>query len=78
MQNQPEQFSMQEAMRLASTPAGRQLFALLQQQNGDMLRQALNQAAAGDYANVQSTMAALLSDPAAQKLLAELRGNQNE
>lgn len=78
MQNQTEQFSMQEAMRLAGTPAGKQLFALLQKQNGDMLRQAMNQAAAGDFSTVQSTMTALLSDPAAQKLLAELRGNQNE
>lgn len=77
MQKNSDDFSMQEALRLAKTPAGQQLLALLRQQNGDQLRQAMSQAAAGNYGNVQSTLASLLSNPEAQALLRQLQEGNN-
>lgn len=53
MQKNSEDFSMQEAMRLAKSPAGQQLFALLQQTDPAALHQAMDQAAAGDYDHVK-------------------------
>ena len=77
MQKNSDDFSMQEALSLAKTPAGQQLLAMLKQQNGDQLRQAMNQAAAGNYASVQNTLASLLSNPEAQALLRQLQEGSN-
>ena len=70
-------FSMQEAMRLAQSDAGQQLFALLQATQGEQLQTAMDQAAAGDYSNVKKTLQALLADRQAQELLKQLRGDPN-
>ncbi len=75
MQNQsglPQGDSMQQAMRLASSPAGRQLLALLQQQGGENFQKAMAAAAAGNYDQVKSTLSSLLSSPEAQELLRKL------
>ena len=73
MDNQ-NNFSMQDAMRLAATPAGQQLIALLRQQGGRELQHALNSAAVGDYAKAKPALETLMADPQAQKLLNQLRG----
>ena len=65
-------FSIQDAMRLASSAAGQQLIALLQQKGGDGFRQAMASAAGGDYAQAKSALESLMTDPQAQKLLKEL------
>lgn len=70
-------FSMGEAMRLAQSDAGQQLFALLQATQGEQLQAAMDQAAAGDYAGVKKTMQFLLADQQAQALLKQLRGDPN-
>jgi catalase (peroxidase I) len=69
-----DEFSMNDAMRLAKSPAAQQLFAALQAQNADTLQQAMDQAAAGDYEQVKKTMSALLQDPKMQALLRRLGG----
>lgn len=74
MSKKSDDFSMSDAMRLAKSPAGQQLFAALQAQNGDALQQAMDQAAAGDYEQVKKTMSALLQDPKMQALLRQLGG----
>ncbi len=74
MSKKSDEFSMNDAMRLAKSPAGQQLFAALQAQNADALQQAMNQAAAGDYEQVKKTMSALLQDPKMQTLLRQLGG----
>jgi len=48
--NFPNQLSMQDVYRLAKSPAGQQLIALLQQQSGSDFRQAMDSASKGDYA----------------------------
>ena len=78
MQKNADHFSMQEVMRLAQSDTGQQLLTLLKRENGAALQQAMEQAAAGDYAQVQKTMSSLLTSPEAQALLRQLGGNGNE
>jgi len=74
MQKNSQDFSVQEAMRLAKSPAGQQLLAMLKQADGDRMQQAARQAAAGDYANAAQTLSDLLSSPEAQALVKQLGG----
>lgn len=64
---------LEQARLLADTPAGRQLKALLQQNNAQGLRQAMDQAAKGDYASAKRTIEAFLTTPEATALLRQLR-----
>jgi len=67
-------FSMQDAMRMANTDAGKQLLNLLQQNNADALNQAMSQANEGDFSNLSKTLAPLLSSPEVQQLLKQMGG----
>ena len=67
-------FSMADAMRLAQTPAGQQLIALLQQQGSVDMQQALNQAASGNYQLAKEQLLPLLQSPQIQALLKQLGG----
>ena len=69
-----QSFSMQEAMRLAQSDAGKQLLSLLQNTQADQLQAAMDQAAAGDYEQVKKTMSSLLASPEAQALVKKLGG----
>lgn len=74
MQKNSQDFSMEEVMRLAKSPAGQQLLAMLQQSDSDRVQQAASQAAAGDYTSAAQTLNALLSSPEAQALVKQLGG----
>jgi len=63
---------VQEAMKIASTPAGKQLMALLQKQGGNDLQYVMEKAVAGDMAQAQKAIASLLNNPEARKLLDQL------
>lgn len=69
----PEQ--LQEALRIAASPEAAQLKALLQQSNAQGLRQAMEQAAQGNYAGARETINTFLSTPEAKELLEQLRKN---
>lgn len=71
MQNNEQ--AIQEAMRLAQSPAGQQLLSKLKESGGDELRQAMNQAAAGDYTQAMQALNGLLESPDIKKLLEQLR-----
>lgn len=64
--------AMQEAMRVAGTPAGQQLMNLLQKKGGEELQQAMAKAAAGDYRQAKKTLSVLLDDPEVKKLMQQL------
>lgn len=66
---------IQEAMRMAQSPAGQQLLRLLQQGNSQVLQQAMNNAASGDYESAKKALSAVLNDPQAQRLLKQMGGN---
>ena len=72
MQKNSQDFSMQEALRLAQSPAGQQLLAMLKQSDNEQLQQAVQQASAGDFAKAGKTISALLSSAEAKSLLDEL------
>ncbi len=72
-----DNFSMQEALRLANSDAGQQLLALLKQEHGTQLQRAMDQAGAGEYEQVQKTLGSVLSSPQAQELLRQLGGNKH-
>lgn len=71
-------FSMQEAMKLANSDAGRQLIALLRQQNSQQLNTAMDQAAAGDMTGVKDTINKMLANPQAKELLQQLGRSTHE
>ncbi len=74
MPKNSDQFSMQDAKRLANSEAGQQLLALLKSQNSQQMQQAMEQAAAGDYAQVKQTLSTLLESEQVRELLRRLGG----
>ena len=73
MEKNSQNFSMDEAMRLAKSPAGQQLIALLQQSNGPQLQKAMDLASAGDMKSAGQIINALLSsNEQAQGLIDQL------
>lgn len=70
--NLPNNLSMQEVLRMAATPAGQQLIAMLRRQGGNELQSAMASAASGDYREAKHAIEKLLRDPQAQKLMKEL------
>lgn len=68
----PNNLPMQEVLRMAASPAGQQLIALLRQQGGADFQNAMASAADGDYAQAKRAIEALMADPKAQQLLKEL------
>ena len=70
--NLPSNISMQEVLRMAATPAGQQLIALLRQQGGSEFQAAMSGAASGDYTQAKRAIEKLMADPQAQKLLKQL------
>ena len=74
MQKNSQDFSMQEALRLANSPAGQRLLAMLRKTDSVQLDQAAAEASAGDYAKASKTLQSLLTSPEIKKLLEELGG----
>ena len=72
MQKNSEDFSMQEALRLAQSPAGQQLLAMLRQADSGQIQQAMDQANAGDMKSAKKALSGLLADPQIRRLLEQL------
>lgn len=74
-QNNPSQnFSMEQAMAFAASPAGQQLIAMLQKKGGADLSKAQEHAAAGDMTQAKDALSSLLSDPQIKALLKQFGG----
>lgn len=74
MQNDPKNFSMEDAMRLAKTPAGQQLIAMLQNADTKALKEAMRQASGGNMEQAKQALGPMLESPEIQKLLQQLGG----
>ena len=74
MEKKSQDFSIQEAQRLAKSPAGKQLMQMLQQQDPSQLQQAMDLASAGNYKEAGKMLQSLLASPEAQKLMQQLGG----
>lgn len=68
------QYDLTELIRLAQSPAGQRLLALLQQNGPAEVNQAVRQAAQGDLAQAKEAVSALLKDPRVQALLKQMEG----
>ncbi len=76
MQNKNDSFSMQEALRLASTPAGKQLIALLQSSGSNRIEEARKHAASGNMEQAKASLSDILSSPTVQQLLREMENHK--
>ena len=72
MQKNSQDFNLQEALRLAKSPAGQQLLAMLKQSNNEQVKQAGQQVRAGDYNAAMETVRAFLSTEEGQVLFKQL------
>ena len=68
-------FSMQDIMRLAGTPAGQQLLNHLQKKNSRQLQMAIAHAVSGNIDQAKALLSEMMTDPEAQKLLRQLGGS---
>lgn len=66
------QYDMNEILRLARSPAGQQLVALLQRNGGEELEKALSNASAGNYDAARQSISSLLRAPEVQAILKQL------
>ena len=67
--------ALKDAKRLAGSPEGKQLAALLQQLGGGDLQKAMDRAAAGDFSAAQTALTQLMKNPQARSILEKLGGN---
>ena len=74
MEKKSQEFSKEDLLRMANSPAGQQLMALLRQNDNAALEQAVAQAKSGDFTQAGQTLRAMLSTPEAQRLMKELGG----
>ena len=74
MEKKSQDFSVQEAKRLANSPAGQELFRLLQQQDSAQLKKAMVLASGGNYAEAGQQLQSMLSSPEAQRLIRQIGG----
>jgi len=72
MQKKSEDFSMEEAMRLAQSPAGQELIAMLRRTDSGQLQQIVNTAQSGNVSQAGQMLQKMLSSPEGKKLLREL------
>ncbi len=70
---QQPNFSAEDVKKIAQSPAGQQLYQLLQQTQSQQLKDAMAQAAAGDMEQVKKTVSAMMQSPEARALLDQLR-----
>ena len=80
MQNRsedPNGISMAEAMKLAQSDAGKNMFAQLQKAHGSTLQEAMKQAKSGNLEQVKQTLSSLLSSPEGQELMEAIRRHRD-
>ena len=77
MEKKIDDFSMQEAMRLANSKAGKELLALLQQQHGNTFQSVMDSAKSGDLEQAKRSLAAFMADPKTKALLKQMQEGQN-
>ena len=75
MEENSNNFSMQDVMRLAGTPAGQQLLDHLQKKNSRQLQMAIAHAVSGNMDQAKGLLAAMIQDPESQRLIRQLGGS---
>ena len=75
MEENSNNFSMQDMMRLAGTPAGQQLLNHLQKKNSKQLQMAIAHAVYGNMDQAKALLSEMIEDPESQKLIRQLGGS---
>ena len=70
----PQNFSLEQLKAFASSPAGQQLLAMVQQSANTDFDKAQKQAASGNMEDAKKTLSTLLKDPKIQSLLQQFGG----
>ena len=78
MRKNSDNFSMEQLQQLAKSPAGQQLFALLQKQNQEQVQSAMSHAASGDLKQAKAALTDILSDPKTMAMLKKLAEDAHE
>ena len=79
MQNntgQPPKPSIQDILRIAQTPEGKKLISAMTSRNDPNGKQAMERAAAGDYAPAKELLSQILTPEEIQTLLGRLGGEK--
>ncbi len=74
MEKKSQDFSIQEAQRLAKTPEGQELMRLLQAKDSAALEKAMADASAGNYKEAGKALSSMLSSPEIRQLIRQLGG----
>ena len=74
MQKNSTDFSMENARRMANSPLGQQLLAMLQESDNQRLQEATRQAQNGNFEDAKKALEPLLRSPQIQALLKQLGG----
>ena len=72
MQKNSQDFSIQDAMRLAKSDAGQRLLAILKQSDGQQLEKARDSATTGDYSGAMQALSSLLEREDVRRLLKQM------
>ncbi|MBE6981281.1 MAG: hypothetical protein E7437_03035 [Ruminococcaceae bacterium] len=72
MEKKSDHFDLQEAKRIAQSPAGQKLLELLRNADPQTLNKASSQAGSGDLTGAMASLSALLSSDKAKELLDQL------
>lgn len=74
MEKKSQDFSVQQAQRLAQTPEGQELIRKLQETDNTALQKAMENASAGNYKEAGKALSSMLSSPEIQQLIRQLGG----
>jgi hypothetical protein len=72
MLNYSGNISMDDAMRLAQSPTGKQLLELLSRTHSAQMEDAMAKASAGDMAGAREALSALMSSPQVMQMLHQM------
>ena len=76
MANEYGGIDLSELMKIAGSPAGQELIALIQKNKDEHFEEAMLQARSGDFSQAKEMLRQMLSSKEAQDLLKEIRGSQ--
>ena len=74
MDKKSQDFSVQEAQRLANTPQGQELMRRLREKDNAALEKAMADASAGNFREAGKALSSLLSSPEIRQLIRQLGG----
>lgn len=75
MQQYPDKKAMQEALRLAGSPAGQKLLELIKSTGGSTVQTAKEQVASGNFEQAKQTLSQVLQSEEVKRILQEMGQN---